>query len=67
MQRMPDIRKIVLDRMKDRELTQSRIADLLKDRIAKRAIHDFLNGTTNLNSKALGYLFDLLDLTIKPK
>jgi hypothetical protein len=39
----------------------------MKDRVAKSNIHTFINGTSKLNSVALGYVLEYLDLDIKPK
>jgi hypothetical protein len=63
-----DIRKAILARMKELDITPSSLArEMQKRGYARSSIHRFIVGENSLNSETLGEILEHLKMTIKPQ
>jgi predicted transcriptional regulator len=58
------IRTAILERMKESGLNPNQLSEILKDRIPRRTIYDYLSGNTDARTEVASALMDVLGLTI---
>jgi predicted transcriptional regulator len=64
---MTVIRKAILRRMDELNLNPNKLSEMLKGRIPRQTIYDFLSGNTDARSEVVSALMDVLGLTITVK
>lgn len=60
-----DIRTIVQTRMRERNLTAYRLAQLLDGSVSRNSVYTYLRGDRDMTGQSLGYLLAALDLTLR--
>ena len=65
-QGMTIIRKAIIKRMNELNLNPNRLSEMLKGRIPRRTIYDFLSGKTDARSEVVSALMQTLGLEIRP-
>ena len=60
------IRKAITKRMKELNLNPNQLSVMLKGRIPRRTIYDFLSGKTDARSEVVSQLIKALGLELKP-
>lgn len=63
---MTIIRKTIIKRMNELNLNPNRLSEMLKDRIPRRTIYDFLSAKTDARSEVVSELMKALDLELRP-
>jgi len=64
---MTMIRKAIIKRMNELNLNPNRLSEMLKGRIPRRTIYDFLSGKTDARTEVASALMKALELELKPK
>ena len=64
---MTMIRKAIIKRMKDLNLNPNKLSEMLKGKIPRRTIYDFLSAKTDARSEVVSALMKILGLEIKTK
>jgi predicted transcriptional regulator len=63
---MTMIRKIIIKRMNELNLNPNQLSEMLKGRIPRRTIYDFLSGKTDARSEVVSELVKTLELELRP-
>jgi len=63
---MTMIRKTIIKRMNELNLNPNRLSEMLKDRIPRQTIYDFLSGRTDARTEVASVLMKALGLELKP-
>lgn len=63
---MTMIRKTIIERMHEMDLNPNQLSEMLKDRIPRRTIYDFLSGKSDARSEVVSALMEALELELKP-
>ncbi len=61
------IRKAITRRMKELNLNSNQLSEMLKGKIARQTIYDFLSGKTDARSEVVSELIKVLGLELVPK
>jgi hypothetical protein len=61
------IRKAIIKRMTELNLNPNRLSDMLKDKIPRQTIYDFLSDNTDARTEVASELMKVLGLVIMPK
>ncbi len=64
---MTMIRKAIIKRMNELNLNPNRLSEMLKGKIPRQTIYDFLSCNTDARSEVVSELIKALDLELKPK
>ncbi len=64
---MTMIRKAITKRMKELNLNPNRLSEMLKGKIPRQTIYDFLSGKTDARSEVVSELIKILGLELTPK
>ena len=64
---MTMIRKAIKSRMKELNLNTNQLSVMLKDKVPRQTIYDFLSGKTDARSEVVSELIKALGLELKPK
>ncbi len=64
---MTMIRKAIIKRMNELNLNPNQLSEMLKGRIPRRTIYDFLSGKTDARTEVASALMKALGLELKPK
>jgi predicted transcriptional regulator len=64
---MTMIRKAIIKRMNELNLNPNKLSVMLKGRIPRRTIYDFLSGKTDARTEVASALMKALELEMKPK
>ena len=64
---MTMIRKVIIKRMNELNLNPNQLSEMLKGRIPRRTLYDFLSGKTDARSEVVSELMKVLGLELKPK
>ena len=64
---MTMIRKAITERMKELNLNPNRLSEMLKGKIPRQTIYDFLSGNTDARSEVVSELIKVLGLELVPK
>jgi hypothetical protein len=64
---MVDIRKIVLERLAEKDMSRFRLTENLRGRVPPGPIYAFLAGKSRLNSSAMGIVLHHLQLAVVPR
>lgn len=64
---MTMIRKAITERMKELNLNPNRLSEMLKGKIPRQTIYDFLSGNTDTRSEVVSELIKVLGLELVPK
>ncbi len=65
-QRMTMIRETIIARMNELNLNPNRLSVMLKDKIPRQTIYDFLSGKTDARTEVVSALMKALGLELKP-
>ena len=65
-QYMTMIRKAIIERMNELDLNPNRLSEMLKGRIPRQTIYDFLSGKTDARTEVVAALMEKLDLELRP-
>lgn len=65
-QYMTMIRKAIIARMNELDLNPNRLSEMLKGRIPRQTIYDFLSGKTDARTEVVAALMEKLDLELRP-
>jgi len=60
------IRKAIIRRMKEMDLNPNRLSEILKGKIPRQTIYDFLSGKSDARSEVVSELMKVLKLELKP-
>jgi len=63
---MTMIRKAIIKRMNELNLNPNRLSEMLKGRIPRRTIYDFLSGKTDARTEVASALAKALELELRP-
>ena len=63
---MTMIRKAITKRMKELDLNPNQLSEMLKDKIPRQTIYDFLSGKTDARSEVVSELIKALRLELRP-
>ena len=63
---MTMIREAIIKRMNELNLNPNLLSEMLKGRIPRRTIYDFLSGKTDARTEVVGALMKVLGLELKP-
>jgi len=61
------IRKVIIKRMNELNLNPNQLSEMLKGKIPRQTIYDFLSGKTDARSEVVSELIKALKLELKPK
>lgn len=64
---MTMIRKAITTRMEELNLNTNQLSVMLKGKIPRQTIYDFLSGKSDARSEVVSELFKALDLELVPK
>lgn len=64
---MTMLRDTILKRMEDLDLTINQVAVMLKDRIPRRTIYEYLSGRSDARSAVVSEIMDVLNLIVTVK
>ena len=64
---MTMIRKAITERMKELDLNPNQLSEMLKGKIPRQTIYDFLSGKTDARSEVVSELIKALGLELRPK
>ncbi len=64
---MTMIRKAIIRRMKELNLNPNQLSEILKGKIPRQTIYDFLSKRTDARSEVVSELLKALGLELKPK
>ena len=64
---MTMIREAIIKRMNELNLNPNLLSEMLKGRIPRRTIYDFISGKTDARSEVVSELIKALGLELKPK
>jgi len=60
------IRKTIIKRMNELNLNPNRLSEMLKGRIPRQTIYDFLSGKTDARTEVVSELMKALELELRP-
>ncbi|MBN2456157.1 MAG: helix-turn-helix transcriptional regulator [Sedimentisphaerales bacterium] len=60
------IREAIKKRMNELNLNPNRLSEMLKDKIPRQTIYDFLSGRTDARTEVVSALMKALELELKP-
>ena len=60
------IRKAILDELKRRGWSRYRLVQALQDKMPPSTIYQYLSGQTDLNSRRVSMILDVLGITLTP-
>ncbi|MHC4680418.1 MAG: helix-turn-helix domain-containing protein [Planctomycetota bacterium] len=60
------IRKAIKKRMRELDLNPNRLSEMLKGKIPRQTIYDFLSGKTDARSEVVAELMKALGLELRP-
>lgn len=63
---MTMIRKAIVKRMNELNLNPNRLSEILKGRIPRQTIYDFLSGKTDARTEVVSALMKALGLELRP-
>ena len=63
---MTMIRKAITERMKELDLNPNQLSGMLKGKIPRQTIYDFLSGKTDARSEVISELIKALGLELRP-
>ena len=63
---MINIRKTITKRMDELKLNPNQLSEILKDRVPRQTLYDFLTGKTDTSTGVASAIIDVLGLEIKP-
>ncbi len=63
---MTMIRKAIIKRMNELNLNPNRLSEMLKGRIPRQTIYDFLSGKTDARTEVVSALMKALELELRP-
>ena len=63
---MTMIRKAIMKRMKELDLNPNQLSEMLKGKIPRQTIYDFLSGRTDARSEVVSELIKALGLELRP-
>ena len=64
---MTMIRQAIIKRMKELNLNPNQLSEMLKSKIPRQTIYDFLSGRTDARSEVVSELIKALELELVPK
>ena len=63
---MTMIREAITKRMKELDLNPNQLSEMLKGKIPRQTIYDFLSGRTDARSEVVSELIKVLELELRP-
>ena len=60
------IRQAIIKRMKELSLNPNQLSEILKGKIPRQTVYDFLSGRTDARSEVVSELIKALDLELRP-